>query len=224
VFKLKVLLLLVLASGVLFCSTSAQESISLEQGVKLGLISLISRGGYFGNSVTILSNGSNTKDYVLELRKGDVLLTKPPEDQNMVISRDLDVGLLANQEVRNEGVWTFCLDWRMSSPKAGTYLDVAPSLTEWPCDEAQQLLRLLDVIDAKEVWDSSYAQNAIWNITDDYRIFDTMLGGLAPWLLRKAGVDIMARSNFSHPSNPAGLLPGTSFTLPAELLGTDDGT
>lgn len=221
-FKLKVLLLFVLASGVLFFSTSAQQSISLEEGVKLGLITLISRGGYFGNPVSILSNGSNTQDYILEVRKGDVLLTKGPEDQNMVISRDLDVHFLANQELRSEGMWTFCLDWQMSTPSAGTYLDIAPSLTEWPCDEAQQLLRLLDAIDAKEVWDSSYAQNAIWNITDDYRIYDTMIGGLAPWLLRKADVDIMARSDFPHLSNPAALLQGTSFVFPPELLGTGD--
>lgn len=221
-FKLKVLLFFVLASGVMFSSTSAQQSISLEEGVKLGLITLISRGGYFGNPVSILSNGSNTQDCILEMRKGDVLLTKGPEVQNMVISRDLDVHLLANQKVRTEGLWTFCLDWRMSSPSAGTYLDIAPSLTEWPCDEAQQLLRLLDAIDAKEVWDSPYAQNAIWNITDDYRIYDTMIGGLAPWLLRKADVDIMARSDFPHLSNPAALLPGTSFTFPPELLGTGD--
>ena len=92
-FKLKVLLFFVLASGVMFSSTSAQQSISLEEGVKLGLITLISRGGYFGNPVSILSNGSNTQDYILEMRKGDVMLTKGPEVQNMVISRDLDVHL-----------------------------------------------------------------------------------------------------------------------------------
>ncbi len=220
--KLKVLLIFVLVGGVLFSSASAQQSILLEQGVKLGLITLISRGGYFGNRVSVLSNGSNTQDYILEVRKGDVLLTKTSEDQNMVISRDLDVYLLANQEVRSEGMWTFCLDWRLSAPSAGTYLDIAPSLTEWSCDEAQQLLSLLDEIDAKEVWDSPYAQNAIWNITDDYRIYDTMIGGLAPWLLRKAGVDIMARSEFPHLTNPAAHLPETSFILPLELLGTGD--
>ena len=220
--KLKVILVLVLVSIVLFSSAFAQESISLEQGVQLGLITLISQGGYLGNRVTLLSNGSNTQDYLLEVRRGDVLLTKAPEDQNMVISRDLDVHLPANQEVRDEGIWTFCLDWEMGPPDAGTYLDVAPSLTEWAYDEAQQLLRLLDEIDAKEVWDNPYAQNAIWNITDDYRIYDTMIGGLAPWLLRKANVDIMARSNLPHLPNPASLLPGTTFTVPPELLGTGD--
>ncbi len=220
--KLKILLVLVLASVILFSSTFAQEPISLEQGVRLGLITLISQGGYLGNRVTLLSNGSNTQDYLLEVRRGDVLLTKAPEDQNMVISRDLDVHIPANQKVRNEGIWTFCLDWEMGPPDAGTYLDVAPSLTEWVYDEAQQLLRLLDEIDAKEAWDNPYAQNAIWNITNDYRIYDTMIGGLAPWLLRKAYVDIMARSNLPHMPNPAALLPGTTFTVPPELLGTGD--
>jgi len=220
--KFNVLLFLVLASVVLFFSAFAQEPISLEQGVRLGLITLISQGGYLGNRVTLLSNGSNTQDYLLEVRRGDVLLTKAPEDQNMGISRDLDVLLPANQEVRNEGIWTFCLDWKMGPPDAGTYLDVAPSLAGWAYDEAQQLLRLLDEIDAKKVWDNPYAQNAIWNITNDYRIYDTMIGGLAPWLLRKADVDIMTRSNLPHMSDPAALLPGTTFTVPPELLGTGD--
>jgi hypothetical protein len=220
--KFKVLLFLVLVSVALFFSAFAQEPISLEQGVRLGLITLISQGGYLGNRVTILSNGSNPQDYLLEVRKGDVLLTKAPEDQNMIVSRDLNVHLPANQEVRDESIWTFCLDWEMGPPDAGAHLDVAPSLAEWAYDEAPQLLRLLDAIDAKEVWDNPYAQNAIWNITNDYRIYDTMIGGLAPWLLRKADVDIMARSNLPHMSNLAALLPGTTFTVPPELLGTGD--
>jgi len=220
--KPRALLLFILASVAFSLGAFAQEPISLEQGVRLGLITLISQGGYLGNRVTVLSSGSNTQDYLLEIQKGDVLLTKAREDQNMVISRDLNVYLPANQEVRDEGIWTFCLDWEMGPPDAGTYLDVAPSLTRWAYAEAQQLLRLLDAIDAKEVWDNPYAQNAIWNITDDYRIYDTMIGGLAPWLLRKANVDIMSRSNLLHMSNPAASLPQTAFAVPPELLGTGD--
>ena len=200
----------------------AEQAYSLEQAARLGLVQLESRGGYVGDRVTLIVTGSDAQDIVIEVRKGDVLLTKDPRDQQLVVTRDVDVSVPAGESVRWEGIYTLCLDMWMGSPRDGDVLDVAPPLRNWSCEEASHILALLDEVDARELWSTQNSQKALWNVTDNLRVSGLIIGGTIYQLLRGAGINHRTRKEFPRLTNPRSTAPGTGFAVPRELLGTGD--
>ena len=192
-------------------STWGQQTISLQKGVELGLVQLVSKGGHLGDKVSFQTNGTNSQDYIIEVRKGNVLLNKNLNEQNLTVSKNFDIFVPAGRSVRIEGIWTACIDAHKGSPSADGVLDLAPPLWEWSLESASQLLALLDIIDDRGVWENGAAQDAVWNITDNRSV-----SGEAAELLRAAGVDPNETKDFPHLSNPAASNPSTSFTIPPE--------
>jgi len=200
----------------------AERTYSLEQAARLGIVQLESRGGYVGERVALVSTGSHAQDIVIEVRKGDVLLTKDPRDQQLVVTRDLNVSVPAGESIRWDGVYTLCLDMWMGSPSNGDLLDVAPPLRKWSCEEAGLILALLDEIDARELWNTQSAQKALWHMTDNLRVSGLIMGGPIYQLLRGAGINHKTRKEFPRLTNPRSTATGTGFAVPRELLGTGD--
>lgn len=196
------------------------EMVSLVDAASSGMVRLVSLGGYLGNSVQVIASGDLDRDLILQVKHGDVLLNKDNLDQNMVVTRDVDITLRAGETT--DGIWTLCLDWNKGNPKLGQILDVAPPLSDWPSEHADLLVRLLEQIDKYDLWSVQYAQKAVWNITDNRSIVDSIIGGIAPELLHRAKVRPNVYRVFPHPSNPLSEEDGTGFVVPPELLGTGD--
>ncbi len=201
-------------------SVHATENLTLARAASLGLVQLVSLGGYLGDTVQVIASDDLDEDITLQVRRGDVLLNKSVLDQNMVVTRDVDIPLRAGES--RKGIWTLCLDWDKGTPKAGQVLDVAPPLSDWPSEHAQLLMRLLEQIDKYDLWGVQYAQKAVWNITDNRSIVDSIIGGLTPKLLHKAKVKPNVYRVFPHPSDPLLDNTSTGFVVPPELLGTGD--
>ena len=196
------------------------ETVSLMRAASSGMVQLVSLGGYLGNTVQVIANGDLDQDLTLQVRRGDVLLNKSSSDQNMVVTRDADIPLRAGDSV--EGIWTLCLDWDKGTPKAGQVLDVAPPLSDWPNENVNLLIRLLEQIDQFGVWSDRYAQNAVWSITDNKWVVDSIIGGITPKLLHKAKIKPNVYRVFPHPTDPLSDTTSTGFVVPPELLGTGD--
>jgi len=198
----------------------ATQTLSLSRAASLGLVQLVSLGGYLGDTVQVIASGDFHEDIILQVRRGDVLLNKSVLDQNMVVTRDIDIPLHAGETT--DGIWTLCLDWNKGNPKLAHILDVAPPLSDWPSEHASLLVRLLEQIDKYGVWNVQYAQKAVWNITDNRSVVDSIIGGLTPKLLHAAKIKPNVYRVFPHPSNPLSEEDGTGFVVPPELLGTGD--
>jgi len=196
------------------------EMVYLVYAASSGMVQLVSLGGYLGDTVQVIANADLDHDLILQVRRGDVLLNKSSSDQNMVVTRDVDIPLCAGESM--EGIWTLCLDWKKGSPKLGQILDVAPPLSDWPSEHADLLVRLLEQIDKHDLWGVQYAQKAVWNITDNRSIVDSIIGGITPELLHAAKVKPNVYRVFPHLSNPLSEADGTGFVVPPELLGTGD--
>ena len=201
-------------------SVYATETISLVRAASSGMVRLVSLGGYLGDTVQVIGSTDLDSNLILQVRRGDVLLNKSSSDQNVVVSRDADILLHAGAEAG--GIWTLCLDWDKGTPKAGQTFDVASPLSDWPNEHAELLARLLEQIDGLHVWASQYAQDAVWSITDNKWVVDSIIGGLTPKLLHAAKVKLNVYRAFPHLSNPRSGADGTGFVVPPELLGTGD--
>lgn len=197
----------------------ATQTLSLSRAASLGLVKLVSLGGYLGNTVQAIASGDLDEDITLLVSRGDVLLNKNVLDQNMVVTRDVDIPLRAGES--KKGIWTLCLDWDKETPKAGQVLDVAPPLSDWPNEHAALLSRLLEQIDKYSVWADQYAQDAVWSITDNKWVVDSIIGGITPTLLHKAKIKPNVYRIFPHLSNPLSNPDSTGFTVPPELLGEE---
>jgi len=214
------LLITVICALFLAPSVHATENLTLARAASLGLVQLVSLGGYLGDTVQVIASSDLEQDLILQVRRGDVLLNKSIHDQNMVVTRDVDIPLRAGAVAG--GIWTLCLDWDKGTPKAGQVLDVAPPLSDWPSEHAELLIRLLEQIDQFGVWSDRYAQDAVWSITDNKWVVDSIIGGLTPKLLHKARVKPNVYRVFPHPTDPLSDTTSTGFVTPPEILGTED--
>jgi hypothetical protein len=202
-------------------SVQATEELSLVRAAGMGSVQIVSLGGYLGETVEIIADPDLDEDIVLLIRRGDVLLNKEASDQNLVVSRDADIHLHPGGVAT--GIWTLCLDWDEGTPKAGQVLDVAPPLSEWQNEHVDLLIRLLEQIDRLGVWADRYAQDAVWSITDNKWIVDSILGGLAPKLLHAAKIKPNVYRVFPHLSDLLSDKDSTGFAVPPELILTTDG-
>jgi len=218
----RIMIVILVAVCALSIATSAYatETLSLVRAASMGLVQLVSLGGYLGDTVQVIASGDPHEDITLQVRRGDILLNKSNLDQNMIVSHDTDIPLHAGAVTG--GVWTLCLDWDKGSPKAGQILDVAPPLSDWPNENVDLLMRLLEQIDKYAVWADQYAQDAVWSITDNKWVVDSIIGGLTPKLLHAAKIKPNVYRVFPHLSNPLSGVDGTGFVVPPELLGTGD--
>ena len=156
----------------------ATQTLSLSRAASLGSVRLVSLGGYLGDTVQVIASRDLHEDIILQVRRGDVLLDKSIHDQNVVVTRNVDIPLRAGETAN--GIWTLWLDWDKGTPKAGQVLDVAHPLSDWPNENVDLLLRLLEQIDNYAVWGDQYAQDAVWSITDNKWVVDSIIGGLTP--------------------------------------------
>ena len=218
---ISIILLVIVCALSLAVSVYAAETISLVRAASMGLVQLVSLGGYLGDTVQVIGSPDLDLDLdlILQVRRGDVLLNKNSSDQNTVVTCDIDIPLRAGETT--DGIWTLCLDWDKGTPKAGQTLDVAPSLSDWPTENVDLLVRLLEQIDGLHVWADQYAQDAVWSITDNKWVVDSIIGGLTPKLLHAAKVRINVYRAFPHLSNPLSDEDRTGFVVPPELLGED---
>ena len=198
----------------LSCATiaNATETISLMHAADMGFVQLVSLGGYLGDTVQVVADADLDHDLLLQVRRGDVLLNKNQQDQNMVVTRDVDITLHAGDN--KEGIWTLCLDWKKGTPKSGQVLDVAFPLSDWPNKHADLLIRLLEQINKLGVWGDQYAQDAVWSITDNKWVVDSIIGGIAPKLLHEAKIKPNVYRDFPHLSDPLSGVDKTGFTVP----------
>lgn len=219
--SLKVMALAALALSALFVTAftdhHGQTEVTLQQAAKLEVVQLTSKGGTLGDQVTFTTNGTHAGDYVIEVRRGDVLLSKNPHTPNLVVTRSFYAFVPGRHEAELRGVYVASLDPDKRAPERGDVYDVGPNVADWPMPQGKTMSHLLQLIDAYGWSNTTTAQHAVWNLTSNYPV-----EGMAAALVRAVGVNPAADNPFPQPSNPHASLPHTSFIMPYELLGTGD--
>lgn len=207
------------ASLLAFTSSMPQGSLTLQEAADQGLIELESKGGYAGDTVTLIATGENEDDVTVVSRPGDVLLVKGEQGlkQSLVISK-YDTTLIRGDTppgtVLKRGLYTFCINADGSGLHERDRFDVTLNLEDWPYKSAQQLVMLLTLIDQAARHEDSSAQHAIWTITNGDRPDSE-----SEALLRQAGI-LSASFLDAFPTsltNPASGSPDTTFVMPPEL-------
>ena len=191
--------------------------VTLQQAAKLEVVQLTSKGGSLGDQVTFRTNGTHPGDYVIEVRRGDLLLSKDPHKPNLVVTRSFYAFVPDQHEAELHGVYVASLDPDKRSPDRGDVYDIGPNVADWPMPQGQQMANLLQIIDAYGWSNTTTAQHAIWNLSSGYEV-----SGMAAALVRAIGVNPAADNPFPQPSNPNAKAPMTTFAMPYELLGTGD--
>ena len=194
-----------------------QVEVTLQQAAKLEAVNLTSKGGTLGDQVTFATDGATRRDYVIEVRRGDLLLSKNPHTPNLVVTRSFYAFVPAGHEAKLRGVYVASLDPDKKPPQYGDVYDVGPNVGDWPMPQGTQMSHLLQLIDAYGWSNTDTAQQAVWNLTSGYPV-----EGMAAALVRAIGVNPDADNPFPQPTNPHVQLPRTSFVMPYELLGTGD--
>ncbi len=221
-FKIVALVAVVLAALVVPGLTDGERAgqsneVTLQQAAKLEVVQLTSKGGTLGDQVTFRTNGSHAGDHVINVRRGDLLMSKDPHAPNLVVTRSLYAFVPGQHEAELRGVYVASLRPNREAPERGDVYDVGPNVAEWPMALGQRMSRLLRVIDAHGLWNSQAAQRAIWTLTSNADV-----GGRAAELLGEVGVDPNADHRIPQLSNPNADVPNTTFVMPSELLGTGD--
>jgi len=202
-----------------FTAPIPEGSLTLQEAAALGYIRLESKGGYSGDSVTLIATGANEEDVTVVARPGDVLLVKGEQGlkQSLVVS-SYDTTLIRGDTppgtVLKRGIYTFCINADAGGLHEGDRFDVTLNLADWPYESAQQLLMLLTAIEEGLLHDDAAAQDAVWAISNGYSP-----GPEAEALLRRAGVSV-GSSLAAFPAlltNPAADGSDTEFVIAPEL-------
>jgi len=221
-FKIVTLVAVVLAALVVPGLTDGERGnqsneVTLQQAAKLEVVQLTSKGGTLGDQVTFRTDGSHAGDHVINVRRGDLLVSKDPHAPNLVVTRSLYAFVPGQHEAELRGVRVASLRPNREAPERGDVYDVGPNVAELPMPLGQQMSHLLRVIDAHGLWNSQAAQHAIWNLASNVDV-----DGQAAELLREVGVDPSADNSLPKLTNPNADVPNTTFVMPPELLGTGD--
>lgn len=221
-FKIVTLAAVVLAALVVPGLTDGERGgqsneVTLQQAAKLEVVQLTSKGGTLGDQVTFRTDGSHTGDHVINVRRGDLLLSKDPHAPNLVVTRSLYAFVPGQHEAELRGVYVASLRPNQEAPERGDVYDVGPNVADWPMPQGTHMARLLEMIDAYGWANTTTAQHAIWNLTRNYAI-----DGMAAALVRAIGVNPAADNTIPQLTNPNADVPNTTFVMPPELLGTGD--
>ncbi len=183
--------------------------LNLQEAATKEKIKLIGSGKYFEDGI-VLKSGPHEKTIAINIKKGDVLLSKV-EKQPLVVTQNFEIFVPKGEKITLEGVWVACIDRFKDWPSQGEILDVAPNLRDWGTKSATLLLDLIEVIDKKGFNRENFAQAAIWRITDQEPVDEE-----AKSLLIKAGINPEIKTIFPRLSNPDPPLK-TTFVIPPEL-------
>ncbi len=134
--------------------------LTLQEAVARGFVQLESKGEFFGDGVTFIGTGRNTQDMIVNVRVGDVILSKDPAKQDLVITQGKEIFLPAGQSIRFEGLFIACLDSNKDPPRLGDKLDITLNLADWPFPSALELLRILQEQEGR------VTQEAVWDVAD----------------------------------------------------------
>jgi hypothetical protein len=107
---------------------------TLKEAMENGIdIRLTSEGCAAGECVSIYAANHNDEIVNLKISKGDVLMNKHEDEQNLVVAKDLTLIIPAGQAVEDR-LSTLCLDAAEAGPSEGRVFDVAANLSEWPAE------------------------------------------------------------------------------------------
>lgn len=155
---------------------------------------------------------------VVEVKPGDVLVNKNDSDQNLGVTRSLDLFVKAGEKKTLNGIYTACIDNHDGSPDFGQRYDIGPSLSEWGGIEAAEvLLTFLEYVDNNDLFCdfNPTVQSAIWRITDNENLSNSSVTDL----LHNAGIDLgYTTLDFPRLSSPAPNDTTTVILIPDQLF------
>lgn len=212
----KVFLGLMIIGALFVVSSQAQppQELSLQRAVYEGFVKLESKGCYFGDCVTFIATGYADQEYIVTVRPGDILLNKNDSEQNLLITKFDFIRIGPGEYFEKWGLFTACIDAHKSGPSLDRVMDIGPNLYNWGGEYeevAQELLRVLEVINKEGLWEDGSAQGAIWNITDDSWDEEVF------WILEVAGVDPYESHGFPRLADPNAYSDDSDFAIPDEI-------
>jgi hypothetical protein len=225
-FVSKLILSLIIVGVSLLAGVQAQspeKEISLQEAVDKGFVELGSKGCFFGDCVSFIATGRADNTYIIRVRAGDVILNKAGDEQNLVVTKttlptDVDFTISPGESKLIMGIFTACIDAHKSAPTEDRVMDIGPNLYNWGGEYeevAQELLRVLVVINRRGFHEYGPAQDAIWCITDDEYCTDEEV---LP-ILEEANVDPYKAHGFPRLSNPNAWSPDSGYAVPEDEHG-----
>jgi hypothetical protein len=144
-----------------------------------------------------IDNLAEQAGLIINIKPGDMLVNTENYEQNLVINRSGDLFLKPGAKQTLNGIYAACVDHYRLAPDSARVFAVAPPLEKWNgINAAQALLKVVRYIDSLgyycNLYDDSFAQEAIWRITDNVKPYDTA----ADSLLINAGININQSFDF----------------------------
>lgn len=159
---------------------------TLDEAVDDGEVELSSKGCFSGDCVRITIHNSGTKPLVVHVLPGDLLVSRDEEEQDLGVTKPLDIYVPVGGTVTVGGLFTVCLELDHHAPSTDRIYDVTDNLSVAPPDRSSlaALRSLLQTATHTPAARGFALQSAAWALTNGSPFSDD-----AGVLLTAAGLD-----------------------------------
>lgn len=160
----KKIILVVFACSIMLNEAVAKNVISLEEGIKKGLIKLIikSKGGFTGNVIEMNIKNIGSHPVYFKLEAGRRLDSQNEKEQDILVTKQEEFTSNPNQ-LKTLDVYGMCCQAHNGCPAANSSFSIGTMADSG-------LIKLAEFIDKNKCYDSFTAQQAVWSISDNESI------------------------------------------------------
>ena len=196
---------------------------TLEEAADDGEVELSDKGCFSGDCIRITIHNTGTKPLVVHIHLGDVLVSRDETEQDLGVTKDLDIYIPVGGTATVGGLFTVCLELDHHAPSFERIYDVTDNLSVAPPERASlvALRTLLRAAVSHPRLSQLSLQDATWALTngssspDDS---DTLLraAGLSPDALPTGGFPSLVNPNAGNPDPIARRLSGLLLSAPLD--------
>jgi len=147
-------------------------------------LTLMSKGRYFGDAVSITIANRCQHPVRITALPGDVLVSKRDSLQNFVITKHFIMDIPPGQTKKHWGICAACVNAERDVPNVGEIFDITSNIRVWHSEAAQALFQLVTFVDKMNLCEEDFVQDAVWKITNN-----KTPSSKARDLLRRIGID-----------------------------------
>lgn len=200
------------------------------------VVAVRSKGGHVGDKGTLEMKNNTGQCFIVHLKAGTTFNNKNERNQSLVGSKvtpqqgnppfetvtikgikHYKIPLQEHGTVILKGIWTFCIDGKRGSPVAGPppdKFDIGPNICEFPHPAAENLCKLIKIIDEKNLHGSQDGQDSVWFYTDARKSTKQEVIDL---IKASGGNPDKPPENFPHFKNPNKETDETAVVVPQEV-------
>ena len=158
---IRIVTLVVLATGITLNPIMAINVMSLEDAAKKGLIKLFikSKGGYSGEVIEMKIKNSSNKNLDFKLETGRKLDSKNNAEQDILVTKPQEFNVCGGQ-TRTINVFGMCCQAHNMCPRENSEYSIGTMADS-------TLIKLAMFIDKNKYYTNSSAQQAVWTVSDN---------------------------------------------------------